>query len=110
MKTINADFFLTKNWLFWKSLENHCMAACCGLKAFEFSEEQILSLVVPFNANKLINELEDFLWFMDHSPLDVVESREVLNCRVLKDDLIPVLKGIKEILLSYLIGKSKIES
>lgn len=98
-KYLNIDSFLLRNRRFWQRLEEHCVADCCGLDAFEFSEAKILQAAASFSSTKIVENIEEVLDFIEASNLDYVRSREVLNSSPHKDIIVPILETIRNVLV-----------
>ena len=56
--TFKADSFLNNNIEFWRDLETECIADCCGIDAFDFSDKRIKSTIQFHNADEVLNNLK----------------------------------------------------
>ncbi|XLS29123.1 DUF6331 family protein [Flavobacteriaceae bacterium M23B6Z8] len=97
-KAINIDAFLLRDKRFWRNMEVHCCSECCGLDAFEFTEEIILSAAQFGNLKNIITNLEDLCAFMEGQKATRFSSREVLNTTRKQETFISIFEHIKNVL------------
>lgn len=102
MKTVtclNIDAFLLRNRRFWRRLEEHCIADCCGLDAFEFSETKILQAATTFSSAKIVENMEEALHYLEEKESAYIVSHEVLNFRKPKKEIVGILEKVRNVLV-----------
>ena len=56
-KNVDITYLTTPLVKFFKTLETECLSECCGIDAFDFSEENIKQNLCKFDKDKLIQNL-----------------------------------------------------
>ncbi|MUU79175.1 DUF6331 family protein [Winogradskyella endarachnes] len=74
MKYLNIDNWINKNETFWKALEIHCMVECCGIDAFAFDKETILSKTLQHDVLDIKNNIEAIIKEINISKFDKISS------------------------------------
>ena len=67
-QVIRLDDFLEPMHDFWKHLETECVAACCGIDAFNFSPENIRIAAAKSQNTSLPKQLTTTKQFVQKSP------------------------------------------
>ncbi len=99
VKYLNIDAFLLRNRRFWRRLEEHCVAACCGLDAFEFSEAKILWAAAAFSSPKIVENIEETLHYIEENKAIYLASHEVLNSRRSTEEIVSILEKVRNVLV-----------
>ncbi len=95
----NLDKFLENNREFWSALETECVAECCGIDAYDFSEEAIKEIIESFDSNRILDDLNTAIQFIEVSKSEHMHST-IFNCYATKKESIELFKNIKQVLLS----------
>jgi hypothetical protein len=98
-KILNIDSFLLRNQRFWWRLQEHCVAACCGLEAFEFSEANIIKAATAFSSANIAGNLEEVLQYIEENEATYLVSHEVLNSRRPKEEIVGIFEKIRNVLV-----------
>ena len=56
-KALNIDNYLISLDNLWRKLETECVAACCGIDAFDLTSDTLKKVIVGFDANILLTNL-----------------------------------------------------
>ncbi|MBQ4820737.1 DUF6331 family protein [Aquimarina sp. MMG016] len=72
--SFSADIYLELNKEFWRDLEIHCVAECCGVDAFDFSKEEIQKTITCYDKEEIINNLDFLLGKIELSDYKYVSS------------------------------------
>lgn len=59
-----VDTFLEKDKEFLQSLEIFCVAECCGIAAFDFSNHHLKQTIKYYSSEPVIKNLEELLVFL----------------------------------------------
>ncbi len=97
-KSFGADIYLEPNLEFWQDLEQHCVAECCGIDAFDFSPEQVKETISFYDKGGIIENLNLLLNEIELSDLKYVSS-SIFNEYSKKKVFAERIKRIKENIL-----------
>ncbi|MDH7447722.1 DUF6331 family protein [Aquimarina sp. 2201CG14-23] len=95
---INVDQFLESNKDFWQDLETECVAECCGIDAFDFSQENLERTIKFYNSKKILLNINRVIECIENNSSKLVCS-SILNHCVSKIRFIELFKNIKQVLL-----------
>ena len=95
---VNIDQFFESQKEFWQELEIFCVAECCGIDAYDFSEEAIKEVVLFYDTNIIINDLDQAILFINQSTKDNVSCSMMNHC-VSRNEFVEMLQNIKQVLL-----------
>lgn len=96
MKTRNTyklDKHIEGTKEFWRELEVHCVAECCGLDAFDFSNEVIDNSISFYDRNEILKGLKSAILEIERSDKTEVSSY-IFNAYFKKQEAISFLGGI----------------
>jgi len=98
MKTGNSfkvDTFLELDKDFWQELETECVAECCGIDAFDFSDNRIKEVVTFYDAEKIKENINKLIKELEYSSKAKVSSY-ILNASLSKVEFIEKIKKIEK--------------
>ena len=76
---INIDHIIHKTSGLWNSLETECVAGCCGIDAFSFYPEDIISAISDTNNPQLATLIQETINEIERLPTTVVVSNRLNN-------------------------------
>lgn len=94
-----ADTFLNRDRDFWNELQTYCFAECCGIDAFDFSDENLIETIQFYNAVLIIKNLEELIIFLQEKKSNTISIYLWNHCEN-RNELINRIKKIKRVLLS----------
>jgi RNA-splicing ligase RtcB len=106
-KSINIDKYLREVEGFWRNIEVHCVAECCGLDAFDFSKNVIQKATSNETKTQVIKTLELIISEIAASQENEVSS-EVFNSHLNKIEFVELLEDILK-KMSPITGHTLIE-
>lgn len=93
-QAINVDELLAPLLPLWQAIETHCVAACCGLDAFDFETDALYAVASKLEPDTLNHALQDAIEHISLLDTTVVSST-YLNNLVDKQAFITLLQHIK---------------
>lgn len=105
----NVDQYLEQHSSFWNDLESLCVAECCGMDAYDFSNETINTVITKYNKAEILTNLTNCLASLERSEV-LNASSTILNCYLTKDAFSAFLNNIiKQINMKKVTGNDLIE-
>ena len=92
------DSFLNRDREFWKDLETFCVAECCGIDAFDFSDKNLEETIQHYDQESILKNLDQLLVFLKTKKSNTVSILS-WNYTEKRDLFIKRIENIKRVLL-----------
>lgn len=94
-QSLDIDYLISSLSFLWDTLEQHCVAECCGFNAFDFYPDAIYEATKNMDKEQIRAELERVIESVTELETTVVSSSR-LNNLADKSTFISLLLHIKE--------------